>query len=569
MAAPRFIFITGGVVSSLGKGIASASLGVLLKARGLKVRPLKLDPYINIDPGTMNPYQHGEVFVTDDGAETDLDLGHYERYIGEPMSRFSNFTSGRVYQNIIDKERRGEYLGQTVQVVPHITDEIKRMINEKHDEADISLVEIGGTIGDMESQPFLEAARQLSLELGSSNCLFIHLTLIIPIQDELKTKPTQHSVRELRSIGIQPSILLCRSCRMLAEWEREKIALYTQVSKEAVISCVDTDCIYEIPLNLRAQHLDDLVLRHFGLDKTTPAPSGLDKWQHIVDVWRAPKQEVRIAVVGKYTQLEDCYKSLYESLRHAGLAAETDIRIDSVDTDDLNGRDGPCGRLGEASALLIPGGFGKRGIEGKIAAARFAREQGLPYFGICLGMQIAVIEVARSLAGLEGANSTEFDPDSEHPVVAMVHQWRNPDGTIEQRLSDGQIGGTMRLGAQDCVLEPGSLVHRVYGSEQIRERHRHRYEINNYYRERLAQCGLVVTGNSAATYLSEEEDEEPELRGIEPDDHFGRRLVEVVEFKGHPWYIGCQYHPEYLSRPVKPHPLFTAFVAAALKRQGK
>ena len=533
----RYIFITGGVVSSLGKGIASASLGAILEARGLKVTLLKLDPYINVDPGTMSPFQHGEVFVTEDGAETDLDLGHYERFVRIRTSRRNNFTTGQIYENVIRKERRGDYLGGTVQVIPHITDEIKRSIRAGAEGADIALVEIGGTVGDIESLPFLEAIRQMGVELGHEHTLYIHLTLVpyIAAAGEIKTKPTQHSVKELRSIGIQPDVLLCRSAMPLPEGERRKIALFTNVEEKAVISAVDVDNIYKIPLWLHAQRLDEIVLRKLHINAP---PADLSDWRHVVNAMEFPEAEVTVGMVGKYVDMKDAYKSLNESLTHAGIHAGTKVRIRYIDSEKLEtaGTD----MLHDLDAILVPGGFGLRGVEGKIAAARFARENGVPYLGICLGMQVAVIEYARDVAGLEGAHSTEFDIRTPHPVIALITEWQDRDGRIEQRGEGSDLGGTMRLGGQECRLEPGTLAHRVYGADVISERHRHRYEFNNHYLDRLVQAGLLVSGRS--------------VDGM---------LVEMVEIPGHPWFVACQFHPEFTSTPRDGHPLFSGFIRAA------
>nr|WP_296747570.1 CTP synthase [Thioalkalivibrio sp.] len=536
----RFVFITGGVVSSLGKGIASASLGAILEARGLKVTLLKLDPYINVDPGTMSPFQHGEVFVTDDGAETDLDLGHYERFVRIRTSRRNNFTAGQIYENVIRKERRGDYLGGTVQVIPHITDEIKRSIRAGADDADIALVEIGGTVGDIESLPFLEAIRQMGVELGRDNALFIHLTLVpyIAAAGEIKTKPTQHSVKELRSIGIQPDVLLCRANQPLPEGERRKIALFTNVEEKAVISAVDVDNIYKIPLWLHSQKLDEIVLRKLHIE----APQAdLSDWKHVVNAMEFPESDVTVGMIGKYVDLTESYKSINEALTHAGVHTGTRVRIRYIDSEKLEGA--PTGVLPELAgldAILVPGGFGERGVEGKVMAARQAREQGIPYLGICLGMQVAVIEFARDVAGLEGAHSTEFVPDTPHPVIALITEWQDREGRIERRDADSDLGGTMRLGAQTALLEGGSLMAQAYGELRIQERHRHRYEFNNAYADRLQEAGLVLSGRS--------ED---------------GSLVEAVELRDHPWFVGCQFHPEFTSTPRGGHPLFTGFVSAA------
>ena len=540
----RFVFITGGVVSSLGKGIASASLGAILEARGLKVTLLKLDPYINVDPGTMSPFQHGEVFVTHDGAETDLDLGHYERFVRIRTGRRNNFTTGQIYENVIRKERRGDYLGGTVQVIPHITDEIKASIRAGAADADIALVEIGGTVGDIESLPFLEAIRQMGVELGRENALFIHLTLVpyIAAAGEIKTKPTQHSVKELRSIGIQPDVLLCRSLQPLPEGERRKIALFTNVEEKAVISAVDVDNIYKIPLWLHSQKLDEIVLRKLNIE----APQAdLSDWKHVVTAMEFPESEITVGMIGKYVDLTESYKSVNEALTHAGVQNGTRVRIRYIDSEKLeSGDSSTVPELDGLDAILVPGGFGARGVEGKISAVRHAREQGIPYLGICLGMQVAVIEFARHVAGLGGAHSTEFDPDTPHPVIALITEWQDREGRIERRDATSNLGGTMRLGAQTAALEEGSLMQRTYGRSPIEERHRHRYEFNNAYAERLQDAGLVLCGRS--------ED---------------GSLVEAVELRDHPWFIGCQFHPEFTSTPRGGHPLFTGFVAAGRRYQ--
>ncbi len=538
----RFIFITGGVVSSLGKGIAAASLAAVLEARGLKVTLIKLDPYINVDPGTMSPFQHGEVFVTHDGAETDLDLGHYERFVCLTASRRNNFTTGRIYENVIRKERRGDYLGGTVQVIPHITDEIKRCIRLGAGEADLALVEIGGTVGDIESLPFLEAIRQLGLELGRERSLFIHLTLVpfIHSSGELKTKPTQHSVKELRSIGIQPDVLLCRSDREVPPEERRKIALFTNVEPKAVISVPDADTIYRIPLLLHAQGLDDLVARKLRLEHSPPAQ--LADWERVVRAIETAIGAVDIAMVGKYVDLTDAYKSLNEALLHAGIHTHTRVNIHYLDSERIE-REG-VGCLERMDAILVPGGFGERGIEGKIAAVRHARERRIPYLGICLGMQVAVIEFARHVAGLTDAHSTEFRKDTAYPVIALITEWIDEDGTVQQRGENSDLGGSMRLGAQPCRLVPDSLARRTYGKDVITERHRHRYEFNNRYREALQAAGLVLAGYS-----------------------LDERLVEMIELPDHPWFLGCQFHPEFTSTPRAGHPLFQGFVQAAIRQR--
>ncbi len=533
----KYIFITGGVVSSLGKGIASASLAAILEARGLKVTLLKLDPYINVDPGTMSPFQHGEVYVTEDGAETDLDLGHYERFVRTTMTQKNNFTTGRIYANVISKERRGDYLGGTVQVIPHITDEIKRSIIEGADEADVAMVEIGGTVGDIESLPFLEAIRQMAVEMGHDNVLFMHLTLLpyIPTAGELKTKPTQHSVKELRSIGIQPDILMCRSDRPIPEDERRKIALFTNVEQRAVITALDVDSIYKIPLLLSEQGLDQIVVDKLGL---AVSPADLSEWQQVAEALAHPEGEVTIAMVGKYVELTESYKSLSEALIHAGLHTRSRVKIHYVDSEEIERSGAAC--LSGMDAILVPGGFGERGVEGKIAAVQYAREQRIPYLGICLGMQVAVIEFARHVAGLEKAHSTEFEPDTPDPVIALITEWRTAEGKVEVRDHDSDLGGTMRLGAQQCRLEEGSRAREIYGREIINERHRHRYEFNNNYRDSLSQAGLKLVGTS--------------LDGS---------LVEVVELEDHPWFIACQFHPEFTSTPRDGHPLFSSFIRAA------
>ena len=534
----KFIFVTGGVVSSLGKGIAAASLAAILESRGLKISMVKLDPYLNVDPGTMSPFQHGEVFVTEDGAETDLDLGHYERFLHVKMSKRNNFTAGQIYESVIKRERRGDYLGGTVQVIPHITDEIKHFIRRGAGEAQVAIVEIGGTVGDIESLPFLEAIRQMGIELGRENCCFIHLTLVpyVAAAGEIKTKPTQHSVKELREIGIQPDVLLGRADRPLPEDERRKIALFTNVALEAVISAVDVDSIYKIPAMLHAQKLDDIVCRKLGLN----APlANLSSWEGLVHKLEHPQRTVSIALVGKYVDLTESYKSLTEALIHAGIHTGARVKIHYADSESIE-KNGTAA-LKNMDAILVPGGFGKRGVEGKIKAIRLAREGGVPYLGICLGMQLAVIEYARNMAGLAGAHSTEFDPDTPHPVIALITEWQDRDGRIEQRDAHSDLGGTMRLGGQECVLEPDSVVRRIYGQDRIVERHRHRYEVNNHYLPRLRTAGLKVSGTSAKD-----------------------RLCEMIELPGHPWFVGCQFHPEFTSTPRHGHPLFKAFVQAAL-----
>ncbi|MEX2497360.1 MAG: CTP synthase [Wenzhouxiangellaceae bacterium] len=530
------IFVTGGVVSSLGKGIAAASLASILEARGLRVTLLKLDPYINVDPGTMSPFQHGEVFVTEDGAETDLDLGHYERFVRTRMSQRNNFTTGKIYANVIARERRGDYLGSTVQVIPHITDEIKDSIEQAADGYDVALVEIGGTVGDIESLPFLEAIRQLGTEYGR-NAMFMHLTLVpyLRAAEEIKTKPTQHSVKELRSIGIQPDVLLCRCERMLSESERKKIALFTNVSQEAVISAVDVDNIYKIPLFYQRQGLDRIVLDRLGLKA---GHADLSDWEDVVERRARPESEVTVAMVGKYVEHADAYKSLNEALLSGGLADRVRVRIRPVDSERIEQQG--LDALRDADAILVPGGFGERGFEGKIAAIRHARENGIPYLGICLGLQTAVVEFARNVCGLEGANSTEVDIDTPHPVIGLVTEWLDENGRRQLRDEGGDLGGTMRLGAQRCKLVPGTRVRKLYGKDEILERHRHRYEFNNTYRERLEKHGLKIAGTST-------------------DD----MLVEIVELPDHPWFVGCQFHPEFTSTPRDGHPLFTGFIRAA------
>jgi CTP synthase len=537
----RYVFVTGGVVSSLGKGIASASLGAILEARSLKVSMIKLDPYINVDPGTMSPFQHGEVFVTHDGTETDLDLGHYERFVRTTTSRHSNYTTGRIYQNVIAKERRGEYLGATVQVIPHITDEIKRSVRAGAGDADVCMVEIGGTVGDIESLPFLEAIRQMGSELGRDRVAYMHLTLVpyIATSGEIKTKPTQHSVKELRSIGIQPDVLLCRGDRPLPPDQRRKIALFTNVEEKAVISAVDADDIYKIPLLLNAEHLDDIICDKLRLEAP---PADLSEWQAVVEAKANPLHQVDIAMVGKYVDFQDSYMSLNEALIHAGIHTRTKVKIHFVEAEQLE-RDGNTRCLEDMDAILVPGGFGDRGIEGKIAAARYARERGVPYLGICLGLQIAVVEFARNVAGLAGAHSTEFYRDTPHPVIALITEWMDRTGALEKRDEASDLGGSMRLGGQECVLVPGSRVAGIYGRERIVERHRHRYEFNNIYREIIERAGLLISGWS--------------LDG----------LCEMIELPDHPWFIACQFHPEFTSSPRDGHPLFTGFIAAAQVRR--
>ena len=539
----KFVFVTGGVVSSLGKGIAAASLGAILESRGIKITMLKLDPYINVDPGTMSPFQHGEVFVTDDGAETDLDLGHYERFISSRMGKRNNFTTGQIYETVIKKERRGEYLGKTVQVIPHITDEIKTHIKRGAEGADVAIVEVGGTVGDIESLPFLEAIRQMGYEEGRENTCYIHLTLLpwIPTAGELKTKPTQHSVKELREIGIQPDLLLCRSDRPLPEDERHKIALFTNVPAEAVISAVDASSIYQIPGLLHDQKMDEIVCRKLNI---SAKPADLSSWEKICHALATPKQEVNIAFVGKYVDLTESYKSLTEALIHAGIHTESKVRIHYMDSEDIE-RDGTAA-LASMDAILVPGGFGKRGTEGKIKAIQFAREHKKPYLGICLGMQLAVIEYARHVANLKDANSTEFNPDGPHPLVGLITEWKNADGKVEVRDEDSDLGGTMRLGAQKCPIEPGTLASQIYGSE-VNERHRHRYEVNNHYVDQLKAAGLVISARTPTEQLCE--------------------MVELPQ-NVHPWFVACQFHPEFTSNPRTGHPLFKSYIEAALKYKG-
>lgn len=535
----RYIFITGGVVSSLGKGITSASLSAILEARGLKVTLLKLDPYINVDPGTMSPFQHGEVFVTEDGAETDLDLGHYERFSRTTMTQKNNFTTGRVYEEVLKRERRGDYLGATIQVIPHITDEIKRRVIEGAGDVDVALVEIGGTVGDIESQPFLEAVRQLRVELGSDRALFLHLTLVpfISTAGEIKTKPTQHSVKELRSIGIQPDILVCRSEHEIDASSREKIALFTNVELPAVISLPDTDSIYRIPSILGAAGLDDIIVKKFHLDCPR---ADFSEWDRVVDSQLNPEREIKLAMVGKYMDLLDAYKSLNEAIIHAGIQTRSRVRISYIDSSEVMEKG--VGLLEGYDAILVPGGFGERGFEGKILATQYARENKIPFLGICLGLQAAVVDYARHIAGLEGANSTEFERDCKHPVIALISEWTTETGKTEVRDENSDLGGTMRLGGQTCKLDKNSTTFQCYGKEEIIERHRHRYEFNNDYLDRLSAAGLKLVGKSA-----------------------DGMLVEVVEVPDHPWFVGCQFHPEFTSTPRGGHPLFTGFIEAALE----
>ena len=537
----KFIFVTGGVVSSLGKGIAAASIATILESRGLNVTMLKLDPYINVDPGTMSPFQHGEVFVTEDGAETDLDLGHYERFINSTMLRRNSFSSGQVYEQVIAKERRGDYLGGTVQVIPHITDEIKRKVHEGAAGYDVAIVEIGGTVGDIESLPFLEAIRQMRSQLGRSNTLFVHLSYVpyIAAAGEIKTKPTQHSVKELREIGIQPDVLICRMDRILPEEERRKIALFCNVEERAVAGSYDADSIYEIPEMLHNQGIDNIITEQLQLNVQQ---ADLTEWKKIVYAIKNPKHTVKIAMVGKYVDLTESYKSLTEALKHAGIHTETDVQITYIDSESLE-KEG-VDSLKEMDAILVPGGFGARGVEGKIAAVKYARENQVPYLGICLGMQIALIEYARDVAGMKGANSTEFDLKAPYPVVGLIDEWQTADGSVEIRDAGADLGGTMRLGAQEVELKEGSLAAKIYGSTSIKERHRHRYEVNNNFVPELEKAGLVIGGVSAGR----------------------ERLVETIELPNHPWFFACQFHPEFTSTPRKGHPLFTAFVKAALAK---
>jgi len=539
----KFVFVTGGVVSSLGKGIAAASLAAILASRGVRVTNLKLDPYINVDPGTMSPFQHGEVFVTDDGAETDLDLGHYERFTDVRMGKRNNFSTGQIYESVIRKERRGDYLGGTVQVIPHITDEIKSWIAAGAGDAEIAVVEVGGTVGDIESLPFLEAIRQMGITLGRENVCYVHLTLVpfIAAAGEMKTKPTQHSVKELREIGIQPDVVMCRADRPLPDSDRRKIALFTNVTPDAVIPALDADSIYKIPSALHAEGLDAIVCKKLQIQ---PPPADLSVWNTLVDALTHPEHAVNIAMVGKYVDLTESYKSLSEALTHAGIHTRSKVNIHYVDSEAVE-RDGVDG-LAAMDAILVPGGFGKRGVEGKIKAIRYARENGIPYLGICLGMQLAVIEFARHKAGLADANSTEFEPDTPHPVVALITEWQNRDGSIEKRSASSDLGGTMRLGAQPCEVVPGTLAHRIYGATAVAERHRHRYEVNNHYLPRLEAAGMVVGARAKSESAGD--------------------LCEMMELPQHPWFFGCQYHPEFTSNPRRGHPLFIAFVRAALEQ---
>ena len=533
----RYIFVTGGVVSSLGKGLSSASLAYLLQSRGFKVRLRKLDPYLNVDPGTMSPFQHGEVFVTNDGAETDLDLGHYERFVRTQLGKKNNFTAGRVYENVIQRERRGDYLGATVQIIPHITDEIKKLTKEGAEDSEVALVEIGGTAGDIESLPFLEAIRQMSLELGRENTLFIHLTLLpfIKVAGELKTKPTQHSVKELRGIGIQPDILICRSEQQLEDQERKKIALFTNVPENSVFVSLDQDSIYKVPEDLHGQGLDDIVVSKLGLNCK---PADLSEWKNVVSQLERPNHSVDIAMVGKYMDLTESYKSLSEALIHAGVHTQTKVNIHYFDSEEIekNGADS----LSKMSAILVPGGFGIRGIEGKIKAVQFARENNIPFLGICLGLQVAIIEYARHMANMKGANSTEFDDKTNYPVIGLITEWQDENGNTQKRNSDSHLGGTMRLGGQECELINGSNAQKIYGANKVIERHRHRYEVNNKLISKIEEAGLFVSGRSN-----------------------DGSLVEMIEIPGHPWFVACQFHPEFTSTPRDGHPLFEGFIKAA------
>ena len=539
----KFVFVTGGVVSSLGKGIAAASLGAILESRGIKVTHLKLDPYINVDPGTMSPFQHGEVFVTEDGAETDLDLGHYERFTSAKMAKRNNFTTGQIYDTVLKKERRGEYLGKTVQVIPHITDEIKHKIKAGAEGADVAIVEVGGTVGDIESLPFLEAIRQIGFEDGRNNVCYMHLTLLpyIPTAGELKTKPTQHSVKELREIGIQPDILLCRADRSIPVEERRKIALFCNVMPEAVIECLDADSIYKIPGMLHEQMLDEIVCHKLNI---LAKAADLSVWENLIVALEHPLHRVKIAFVGKYVDLTESYKSLIEAIKHAGIHTRSEVDIVYLDSEDIE-KNGTA-VLEDLDAILVPGGFGRRGTEGKIAAIRYARENKVPYLGICLGMQLAVVEFARDVAGMAGAHSTEFVQDTPYPVIGLITEWLDASGKIEKRGEDSDLGGTMRLGGQICKLAEGSLARQIYGKPEITERHRHRYEVNNTLLARLEDKGLVVAGRAPGTDLCE--------------------MVELP-VDVHPWFVGCQFHPEFTSNPRQGHPLFTSFVKAALTNQ--
>ncbi|MBB5190596.1 CTP synthase [Silvimonas terrae] len=535
----KYIFVTGGVVSSLGKGIAAASLAAILESRGLKVTMMKLDPYINVDPGTMSPMQHGEVFVTEDGAETDLDLGHYERFIQSKMKKRNNFTTGQIYESVIKKERRGDYLGKTVQVIPHITDEIRAFIDAGANDAQLAVIEVGGTVGDIESLPFLEAIRQMGVTLGKENTCFVHLSYVpyIAAAGEIKTKPTQHSVKELREIGIQPDVLICRADRVVPDDERKKIALFTNVSERAVISCPDMPSIYQIPRVLSNQGIDEIICKQLQLDLP---PANLATWDKIVSAIQNPQQTVHVAMVGKYVDLTESYKSLIEALKHAGIHTGSEVKIDFIDSESLETEGVDV--LKNVDAILVPGGFGKRGVEGKIRAVKYARENNVPYLGICLGMQIALIEYARDKAGMAGANSTEFDLETDFPVVALIDEWVNHDGKIEKRDENSNMGGTMRLGAQECRLDEGSLAAKIYGAGAITERHRHRYEVNNHYLPRLEAAGLKISGKSTGA----------------------EQLVETIELPEHRWFFACQFHPEFTSTPRDGHPLFKAYIEAAI-----
>ncbi|MBK9392797.1 MAG: CTP synthase [Uliginosibacterium sp.] len=543
----KYVFVTGGVVSSLGKGIAAASLGAILESRGIRVTHLKLDPYINVDPGTMSPFQHGEVFVTEDGAETDLDLGHYERFTSAKMTRRNNFTTGQIYDTVIRKERRGEYLGKTVQVIPHITDEIKASVKRGAEGADVAIIEVGGTVGDIESLPFLEAIRQMGIEEGRTNTCFMHLTLLpyIATAGELKTKPTQHSVKELREIGIQPDVLLCRCDREIPVEERRKIALFCNVMPEAVIEVQDADSIYKVPGMLHEQMLDEIVCHKLAI---LAKAADLSIWEKLVYALENPQREIDVAFVGKYVDLTESYKSLIEALKHAGLHTQSKVNLHYLDSEDIE-KSG-CGVLKGMDAILVPGGFGKRGTEGKIAAIRYARENKVPYLGICLGMQLATIEFARNVAGLDGANSTEFEPEGPHPVVALITEWLDREGRIEKRSEESNLGGTMRLGAQRCPVKPGTLAASIYGAS-VNERHRHRYEVNNIYVPKLEAAGLIISARTPTEDL-------PEMMELpQAGDH------------AHPWFVGVQFHPEFTSNPRTGHPLFIAYVGAAIDHQGR
>ena len=544
----KFVFVTGGVVSSLGKGIAAASLGAILESRGIKITHIKLDPYINVDPGTMSPFQHGEVFVTEDGAETDLDLGHYERFTSAKMSRRNNFTTGQIYETVIKKERRGEYLGKTVQVIPHITDEIKTHIRRGAESADVAIVEVGGTVGDIESLPFLEAIRQMGLQEGRNNACYMHLTLLpyIPTAGELKTKPTQHSVKELREIGIQPDVLLCRADRHVPDDEKAKIALFCNVQREAVIECLDSDSIYKIPGMLHEQMLDEIICHKLNI---LAKAADLTVWKNLVYALEHPERTVNIAFVGKYVDLTESYKSLTEALMHAGMYTRSKVKIHYIDSEEIESNG--CGSLKSMDAILVPGGFGRRGTEGKIAAIRYARENKVPYLGICLGMQLAVIEFARNVAGMSGAHSTEFEKASPFPVIALITEWQDASGKLEKRDESSDLGGTMRLGGQVCILGEGSLAREIYGKGEIIERHRHRYEVNNTLLDALETKGLVVSGRAPVTDLCE--------------------MIELPKdgANAHPWFVGCQFHPEFTSSPRNGHPLFTSFVQAAIDHKAK